>query len=65
MKERNVERSVRDPVCGMELSRKSAPEELVYGGKTYNFCVDTCRKEFEADPEKHIPHHRQHGMKQK
>lgn len=65
MKEHNVERSVSDPVCGMELSRKSAPEELVYGGKTYYFCAGTCRKAFEADPEKYIPHHRQHGMKQK
>ena len=62
MKHHDGERSVKDPVCGMEISRKSAPEELVYLGKTYYFCADICRKAFEADPEKYIPHHRQHGM---
>jgi YHS domain-containing protein len=65
MKQHNGEQSAKDPVCGMEISRKSAPEELTYQGKTYYFCADICRKVFEADPEKHIPHHRQHGMKQK
>lgn len=62
MKQHDGERSIKDPVCGMEISRKSAPEELTYHGKTYYFCADICCKAFESDPEKYIPHHRQHGM---
>jgi len=53
----------RDPVCGMEISRMTAIEECDYQGKTYYFCADVCRKAFEAEPEKYIRQHRQHGVK--
>ncbi len=64
MKHRDDEKLAKDPVCGTEISRKNAPEELAYHGKTYYFCAETCHEAFEADPEDFIPHHRQHGMQQ-
>jgi len=56
------ERSFKDPVCGMEVSRMTAADELTYEGKTYYFCAATCRKAFEVEPKKYIRHHRQHGV---
>lgn len=65
MKQQSNERSFKDPVCGMEVSRMTAIEELVYQGKTYYFCARICREAFEAEPEKYLRQHRQHGIKQK
>lgn len=53
----------KDPVCGMEVSYLTAVDEILYRGKTYYFCAESCRQAFEAEPEKYIRHHRQHGMK--
>ena len=64
MKQQSNERSFKDPVCGMEVSRMTAIDECVYRGKTYYFCDRTCREAFEAEPEKYILQHRQHGIKQ-
>lgn len=63
MKRRSDEHIFRDPVCGMEISRISAIEESEYEDKVYYFCAATCRKAFEAEPDKYIGHHRQHGLK--
>ena len=65
MKQHGEKISFKDPVCGMEVSRMAATEECVYQGKIYYFCARTCLDAFEAEPEKFIPHHRQHGMKPK
>lgn len=65
MKQQSNERSFKDQVCGMEVSRMTAIAEFVYRGKTYYFCAGTCREAFEAEPEKYILQHRQHGMGQK
>jgi len=50
MKQQSKERSFKDPVCGMEVSRMTAIDECVYRGKTYYFCDRTCREAFEAEP---------------
>ena len=63
MKHQVNEGRYKDPVCGMEVSRTTAIEELEYQGKTYYFCAGACREAFEADPEKYVRHHRQHGMR--
>lgn len=63
MKHQNKEPSFKDPVCGMEVSRTTAIEEFVYQGKAYYFCAGICREAFEAEPEKYLRHHRQHGVK--
>jgi YHS domain-containing protein len=64
MKQQHQEPCHKDPVCGMEVSRNTAAEELEYRGGTYYFCARACREAFEADPRKYIRVHRQHGFKQ-
>jgi YHS domain-containing protein len=65
MKQQRTERNFKDPVCGMEVSHMTAIDEFVYQGKIYYFCAGTCRQAFEAEPEKYLRHHRQHGIKQR
>ncbi len=43
-----------DPVCGMEVNEKSAPFTAQYDEKTYFFCSEECKQEFEEDPEEYI-----------
>lgn len=62
MKHTREERTFKDPVCGMEVSRMSAADELMYQGKIYYFCAGVCREAFEVEPEKYLRHHRQHGV---
>lgn len=65
MKYQRRERNFEDPVCGMEVNRTTAIEECVYQGKVYYFCAGTCREAFEAEPDKYLRQHRQHGIRQK
>ncbi len=61
-RQREQEQDYRDPVCGMQISRMSAIEEYEYQGRTYYFCARVCREAFEAEPEKYLRPHRQHGL---
>jgi YHS domain-containing protein len=45
--------AVRDPVCGMTLKPAEIAVQENYGGKTYSFCSDSCRKKFLAEPGKY------------
>ncbi len=63
MKQKHQTSAFKDPVCGMEVSRKTAIAEFIYQGKPYYFCANSCREAFEAEPEKYLTRHRQHGMK--
>lgn len=65
MKYQRKPSSYKDPVCGMEVSYTTAIEEFEYRGKTYYFCSGACQKKFKAEPERYIPHHRQHGISPK
>jgi YHS domain-containing protein len=40
-----------DPVCMMEIAPDAAEAQLVYGGETFYFCCDECKRIFDADPE--------------
>lgn len=40
----------KDPVCGMEAAEEIS---LSYKGKTYFFCSDHCRQQFEKDSERY------------
>lgn len=42
-----------DPVCKMEVSEDQAPAKSEYGGKTYYFCAEGCKKTFDQDPAKY------------
>jgi RND family efflux transporter MFP subunit len=48
---------VRDPKCGMEVDASKAAAEghtLKYLGRTYSFCSNQCREEFQHSPEKYL-----------
>ncbi|HEV8629717.1 MAG TPA: YHS domain-containing protein [Thermoanaerobaculia bacterium] len=44
-----------DPVCGMEVDEEDAEATARYSGRTYVFCSDACKEEFEDDPEQFAP----------
>lgn len=41
----------RDPVCNMEVDEQSAAGKSQYQGQTYYFCTESCKSEFEQNPE--------------
>jgi membrane fusion protein, copper/silver efflux system len=45
----------KDPVCGMDVDPK-APDAIQtrHAAKTYTFCSPSCKKDFEAAPEKYL-----------
>ena len=43
----------RDPVCNMELPERDPQRAKQHGGQIYYFCSATCRRRFEADPERY------------
>jgi uncharacterized protein len=45
-----VRRGATDPVCGMRVDRSKALR-MVHAGRTYFFCSEHCRAQFEADPD--------------
>lgn len=53
----------RDPVCGMEVSYRTAVEECRHGDKTYYFCSSGCREQFQAEPQHYLRSHRQRGSR--
>ena len=40
------------PVCGMEVNPKAAPAKTQYEGRTYYFCSQECKEEFEKNPQR-------------
>jgi len=63
MKYRLKHDSFKDSVCNMILSKLTAVASTDYDGKTYYFCAEICRKEFERDPERHVGKHRRDGRR--
>jgi YHS domain-containing protein len=43
-----------DPVCGMKVDEKKAVHKSQYKGVTYYFCSNTCKVNFEKEPEKYL-----------
>jgi YHS domain-containing protein len=46
-----------DPICGMDVDEKSARAHgriSEYQGKTYYFCADSCKQQFDKEPERYI-----------
>ncbi|SHF50157.1 YHS domain-containing protein [Caldanaerobius fijiensis DSM 17918] len=55
---------VKDPVCGMTVDEGKAPAKSEYNGKTYYFCSNHCKTEFDKDPAKYVKEdtgHMSHG----
>lgn len=56
MKEMAAE-PLKDVVCGMKVDKDDAVKEKLtseHQGKTYYFCNETCKKQFDADPAKFL-----------
>ncbi len=47
--------TVKDPVCGMEVSPGNAAGSAEHSGKTYLFCSTGCAQKFTAHPEPYMP----------
>ncbi len=43
----------KDPVCGMAIDRHNPPARMEYRGRTYLFCSEDCRRQFEKHPERY------------
>jgi Cu+-exporting ATPase len=46
--------TLRDPVCGMEVTYETAQARSEYDGQTYYFCSLDCKEDFDKDPERYI-----------
>jgi YHS domain-containing protein len=47
--------TAKDPVCGMQLDpSKPARYQATYNGITYNFCSESCRTKFVANPAMYV-----------
>ena len=44
----------KDPVCGMDVEPSTAKHKIQHKSKTYYFCSETCRKNFEAALAKYL-----------
>lgn len=42
---------VKDPVCGMMIDEATAVGKSEYQGKTYFFCSNDCKREFDDNPQ--------------
>lgn len=45
---------VKDPVCGMFVDTFNARARTVFSGRSYYFCSEECRGQFEANPTRYI-----------
>jgi YHS domain-containing protein len=43
---------MKDPVCGMQVDEKKSPTSMVEG-KKYAFCSQSCKDEFDANPQQY------------
>jgi len=43
----------KDPVCGMKVTKKTAPATSQYMDKTFYFCSRVCKEKFDQDPLKY------------
>jgi YHS domain-containing protein len=48
--ERKAAATFKDPVCGMDVEPGKAAGESVHEGKTYYFCSQQCKREFDKNP---------------
>jgi Cu2+-exporting ATPase len=53
METKEEKRTVKDPVCGMELEPEMAYSKIEYAGNTFYFCSKQCEENFKKNPEKY------------
>lgn len=49
-----MEKTFKDPVCGMEVSEQSEERKFEYKGQKYYFCSSHCLDKFDKEPEKYL-----------
>lgn len=49
-----MDTTLRDPVCGMEVTYETARARSEYDGQTYYFCSIDCKEAFDREPEIYI-----------
>lgn len=42
--------AAKDPVCGMTIEEADAVGTSEYEGRTFYFCSNDCKEEFDGDP---------------
>jgi YHS domain-containing protein len=45
---------LRDPVCGMTVTKAGAAGSSEYQGKTYYFCSTSCKQSFDKNPKQYL-----------
>ena len=48
--------TLRDPVCGMEVTYETAQARSEYDGQTYYFDSLECKEKFDKNPELYVTH---------
>ncbi len=48
-----MSKKVVDPVCGMEIGKSEAAATSEHMGKTFYFCAQGCKRQFEKDSMKY------------
>jgi YHS domain-containing protein len=43
----------QDPVCGMQVDEAKAAATSQYQGEMYYFCSESCKRQFDQDPERY------------
>ena len=43
-----------DPVCKMEVNPASAAAQSEWGGQSFYFCSQECKRKFDASPERYV-----------
>jgi YHS domain-containing protein len=46
-----MQATAHDPVCHMDIDPATAAGNSAYLGRTYYFCSNGCKKDFDTDPE--------------
>jgi Cu+-exporting ATPase len=46
--------TLKDPVCGMDVTYETARARSDYHGQTYYFCSLGCKEQFDENPEKYL-----------
>jgi Cu+-exporting ATPase len=46
--------TLRDPVCGMDVTYENAQARSEYNGQTYYFCSMDCKEQFDREPERYV-----------
>jgi YHS domain-containing protein len=44
----------KDPVCGMDVNPANAPAQSNYRGRTFYFCSQDCKEQFEREPQRYV-----------